>query len=86
MAANENEAPDYWAEEYRRVHNRIREEWVQQREEIAELRTQLAAERRAAERCWKLYEREIAHLKNKLDEKDRILLDGMRTIARYINK
>jgi hypothetical protein len=86
MSQDENEAPDYWAEEYRRVHNRIREEWVQQKEEIAELRTQLAAERRAAERCWKLYEREIAHLKNKLDEKDRILLDGMRTIARYINK
>jgi len=66
MAQGENEAPDYWAEEYRRVHNRIREEWVQQKEEIAELRTRLAAEQRAAEKCFKLYEREIAHLKELL--------------------
>lgn len=61
---NNNE--DYWAEEYRRVHNWIREEWIKQKEEIAELRTQLAAEQRAAEKCFKLYEREIAHLKELL--------------------
>jgi hypothetical protein len=40
MAANEKE--DVWAEEYRRVHNIIREEWIQQKEEIAHLRKEIA--------------------------------------------
>lgn len=82
MSPDENE----WAEEYRRVHNKIREEWIQQKEEIAQLRSELAAERRGAEKCFKLYEREIAHLKDKVNEKDRLLLECMQTIYKSVHE
>jgi ribosomal protein L29 len=85
MAQNENEAPDYWAEEYRRVHNWIRKEWVCQKEELAELRAKLAAEQRAAEKCFKMYERELAHLKAKLDEKDRLLLESAKVLYKSLH-
>lgn len=84
MSQDKNEAPDYWAEEYRRVHNMIREQWVRQKEEIVELRTRLAAEQRAAEKCFKMYEREIAHLKEKLDEANRLLLECAQVIYKSI--
>lgn len=86
MSQDKNEAPDYWAEQYRQVHNRIREEWVRQKEEIATLRAQLAAEQRAAEKCFKMYEREIEHLKNKMDEKDRLLLESAQVIYKSLHK
>ncbi len=56
-----------------------------EKEKIAQLRSQLAAEQRAAERCFRLYEREIARLKAKLDEKDRLLLESAKVLYKTLH-